>query len=74
MTPLDVVSRTAVVIYPVILPDRIELLVSLPSGLKRFSLAGKADDLAQEVRKFRQKLEKRTTRESSLMLKNFMTG
>ena len=63
MTRLDIVSRTAVAIYPVVLANRTELLLSLPTGLKRFSIEVKADDLAQEVRKFRQKLEKRTTRE-----------
>ena len=63
MTRLDIVSKTAVAIYPVVLANRTELLLSLPTGLKRFSIEVKADDLAQEVRKFRQKLEKRTTRE-----------
>lgn len=60
---LDVVSRTAVVVYPIILPDRLELLVSLPQGLKRFSIPVGAATLTQEVRQFRRKLEKRTTRE-----------
>src|SRR4029450_5736494 len=32
---LDVVSQPAVVVYPIILPDRTELLVSLPGGRKR---------------------------------------
>ena len=63
ITPLDTVSKTAVVVYPVVLPDRIELLLSLPSGLKRFSIPVGADVLTQEIRKFRQKLEKLTTRE-----------
>lgn len=63
ITPLDTVSKTAVVVYPVVLPDRIELLLSLPSGLKRFSVPVGADVLTQEIRKFRQKLEKLTTRE-----------
>jgi len=63
MTRLDVVSKTAVVIYPVVLSDRTELLISLPSGLKRFSVPIRAEVLIQEIREFRQKLEKRTTRE-----------
>jgi len=63
ITRLDVVSKTAVVIYPVVLPDRTELLLSLPTGLKRFSIPIRADVLTQEIRKFCQKLEKRTTRE-----------
>ena len=63
ITRLDTVSKTAVVIYPVLLANRTELLVSFPSGLKRFSINVGADTLAAEVRAFRQKLEKRTTRE-----------
>ena len=63
ITRLDVVSKTAAVIYPVVLSDRTELLLSLPTGLKRFSIPIRADVLTQEIRIFRQKLEKRTTRE-----------
>ncbi|MFQ5992589.1 MAG: CHAT domain-containing protein [Nitrospiraceae bacterium] len=62
-TRLDVVSQTAVAVYPILLPDRTELLVSLPSGLKRFSVQVGAETVTQEVRQFRRKLEKRTTRE-----------
>ena len=60
---LDIVSQTAVVVYPIILPDRTELLVSLPSGLKRFAVPVSAATLTQEVRNLRHNLEKRTTRE-----------
>ena len=60
-TPLDVVAQNAVVIYPILLPDRTELLVSLPEGLKRFTVPVDADTLTQVVRQLRQKLEKRTT-------------
>jgi CHAT domain-containing protein/Tfp pilus assembly protein PilF len=63
ITRLDVVSKTAVAVYPLVLQDRIEVLANFPSGLKRFSIKVGADTLAKEVRKFRQKLEKRTTRE-----------
>jgi CHAT domain-containing protein len=63
ITKLDIVSKTAVVIYPIILSDRIDLLVSLPAGLKKFSIPIGADTFTQEIRKFRQRLEKRTTRE-----------
>jgi CHAT domain-containing protein/predicted negative regulator of RcsB-dependent stress response len=63
VTKLDVVSQTAVVVYPILLPDRVELLVSLPSGLKRVSVPVGIDRLTQEVRQFRRRLEKRTTRE-----------
>ncbi|MGH9367671.1 MAG: CHAT domain-containing protein, partial [Thermoanaerobaculia bacterium] len=60
---LDIVSPTAAVIYPILLPDRTELLVSLPTGMKRVTVSVRADALTQEVREFRRKLEKRTTRE-----------
>ena len=63
ITQLDVLARTAIVIYPILLPDRTELLVSLPTGLKRVLVPVGAETLTQEVREFRRKLEKRTTRE-----------
>jgi CHAT domain-containing protein/Tfp pilus assembly protein PilF len=63
ITRLEAVSQAAVVVYPILLPDRTELLVSLPTGLKRFAVPVGADPLTQEVREFRRKLEKRTTRE-----------
>ncbi len=36
ITPLESVAQSTAVVYPIILPDRLELLVSLPDGLKRF--------------------------------------
>jgi CHAT domain-containing protein len=63
ITQLETVAKTAVVIYPILLPDRIELLVSLPNGLKRILVPVGAEALTQEVRQFRRRLEKRTTRE-----------
>ena len=58
---LDSLCRTTAVIYPVLLQDRTELLVSLPTGLKQFSLLVDNQTLIREVRDFRRKLEKRTT-------------
>jgi len=63
ITRLDIVSQTAVVVYPILLPDRTEILVSLPTGMRRFSVDVGSESLAREVREFRHKLEKRTTRE-----------
>jgi hypothetical protein len=37
MTRFDTVSKSAVVIYPLVLSDRTELLFSFLSGMKRFS-------------------------------------
>lgn len=63
ITELDTIAKSAVVIYPILLPDRTELLVSLPTGLKRILVSVGAETLTREVREFRHKLEKRTTRE-----------
>ena len=63
LTQLDVVSPTAAVVYPIVLADRIELLVTLPSGLRRFVVPIGEARLTQEVRQFRQLLERRTTRQ-----------
>jgi CHAT domain-containing protein len=46
-----------------LLPDRTELLVSLPAGLKKFSVPIQGDIINKEAVEFRKKLEKRTTRE-----------
>jgi len=63
LTSLDVISETAAIIYPILLPDRIELLVTLPTGLKRYSVPIGATQITEEIRQFRRRLEKRTTRE-----------
>jgi CHAT domain-containing protein len=63
VTSLDVFSKTATIVYPVILEDRLVLVVSLPQGLKSVVVPVKGETLTQEVRQFRLKLEKRTTRE-----------
>jgi CHAT domain-containing protein len=63
VTTLDALAKTTVVVYPILLPDRIELLVSLPAGLKRISVPVDANKVTQEIRQFRRRLEKRTTRE-----------
>ena len=64
---LDEVSRTAVVVYPIVLPDRLELLVSVPTTtkveLQRFAVPVTELQLAREVNEFRGKLEKRSTYE-----------
>src|SRR5918995_4481055 len=59
VTKLDVVSQTAVVIYPILLRDRIELLISLPTGLKSVVVPVRLETVTREVREFRRKLEKR---------------
>lgn len=55
-------SGTAV-LYPIVFEDRIELLLSLPSGLTRTSVPIGREQLVAEVNAFRRNLEKRTTRQ-----------
>lgn len=58
---LDVVSERAVVIYPVLLPDRVELLVSFAGKLKRYILPVGIEELNREALELRKSLVKRTT-------------
>jgi CHAT domain-containing protein len=62
-TQLEVVSNSAVIIYPILLPDRVEMLIGLPGRLKRIRLAVDSPTLGKEVHQFRITLEKRITRE-----------
>jgi CHAT domain-containing protein len=63
ITKLDTLAAGTTVIYPIVFADRLELLISLPNGLKRLSIPVSSTTLTQEVRAFRNKVEKRTTRE-----------
>jgi CHAT domain-containing protein/Tfp pilus assembly protein PilF len=63
VTKLDAVGKTTVIVYPILLSDRTELLISLPTGLKRIPVKVDSNTLTQEIRLFRRRLEKRTTRE-----------
>ena len=63
VTTFDRLSPDTAVIYPILFPSRLELLMSLPSGLKRVSVPVTADRLTGEIRAFRRVVEKRTTRE-----------
>ena len=44
VTRLDVLAQSAVIVYPILLPDRTELLVSLRTGLKRVTVPVGARD------------------------------
>ncbi len=63
LTTFDRLSPDTAVIYPIMFSSRLELLMSLPSGLKRISVPVTAERLTQEIREFRRLIEKRTTRE-----------
>jgi CHAT domain-containing protein len=61
---IDEVSTSAVVVYPILLPDRIEILLSIPGiGMRRHSTPVGSEQVTREVRAFRHLLEKRTTGE-----------
>jgi CHAT domain-containing protein/Tfp pilus assembly protein PilF len=60
---LDTISPTTVVIYPIVFPDRTEVLASFGSGMQRYSVPITAEALTKEVRLFRRTVEKRTTLE-----------
>jgi CHAT domain-containing protein len=60
---LDLLSETALIIYPIVLQNRLELLVRFPESLKRYTVKVSSERLTEEVRTFRSKVEKRTTDE-----------
>ncbi|MEE9345343.1 MAG: CHAT domain-containing protein [Methylococcales bacterium] len=60
---LETIDQLTAAIYPILLADRTEILLSLPEGIKRFTIPVSRADVTQQVRLFRQNLENRTTRE-----------
>ena len=63
MKELDVVSPGTAVVYVIPLKDRLELLLGLNTGIRRFTVEVGSTAFTEEVRAFRKKLEKRTTRQ-----------
>ncbi len=55
---VEKVAGESAVIYPILLPDRTELLVSLPSGLKQYTTPVGVEALTAEVRDFRNEIER----------------
>jgi CHAT domain-containing protein len=62
-TTVEDIPKTAALIYPIILPDRLELLVSIAGTWKRVASPVSVGRLTEEVRAFRHTLQKRGTRE-----------
>jgi len=58
---LESVDEHTAIIYVVPFEDRTELLVSLATGMKRFTIPAAAEKLTAEVRQFRRNLETRST-------------
>ncbi len=63
ITKSDTLSPTTAIVYPILFPTRLELVVSLPTGLTRTAIPVSADRVTQEIRAFRRTVEKRTTLE-----------
>lgn len=60
-TGIDNLGKRTAAIYPIVLPDRLEILLSLPDGMKRYTVSVSAEELNNEINRFRSRLEKRTT-------------
>jgi CHAT domain-containing protein len=58
---IDQLADSTAAIYPIIFDDRIELLVSLPSGTKLYTTRVSSADVEKVVRGFRGTLERRIT-------------
>ena len=54
--PESVAGQTAVV-YPIVMPDRLELLVTLPEGLQRYTVSQPGASVTGEAEAFRRALE-----------------
>jgi tetratricopeptide (TPR) repeat protein len=63
MTDLGSLPPHSAVIYVIPLADRIELLLGLPTEIRRFTAKVDEATVAKEVRILRKRLEKRTTRQ-----------
>lgn len=61
ITKLDHLDKHTAILYPIILPDRIELLLTLPDGiLRQATVAVNADKLSQTASEFQKNLQIRT--------------
>jgi CHAT domain-containing protein len=58
---IDRIEPATAVLYPVVLPDRLEMLVGLSEGIRQVTLPIGAEALSREALGFRRMLEKRTT-------------
>jgi CHAT domain-containing protein len=61
--PIETIAPRTAVLYPISLPDRLEMLVSFGEEQQQFTIGVPEATLRQEVRRFRELLEKRTTNE-----------
>ena len=61
--PIDELAERTAAIYPILLSDRLELLVTLPSGLRQVTVEVPSAAVTEQIRSYRILLEKRTTRQ-----------
>lgn len=60
---LEQVGGRTAILYPIMLEDRLELLLTLPDGLRQVTIGIPRERIIAAVRDFRQLLEKRITRQ-----------
>ena len=60
---VDTLAPHTAALYPIVLPDRLAILISFPEGLREYAVPVGKVRLEAETRAMRQTLEKRSTRE-----------
>ncbi|MCP5263291.1 MAG: CHAT domain-containing protein [Rhodoferax sp.] len=60
---IDALAPQTAALYPIVLPDRLSILVSLPDGLREYSVPVPAQAVEAQTRAMRRTLEKRVSRE-----------
>lgn len=60
---LESIAANSAVVYVIPLSDRLELLMGTEKEIRKFTVKVSADSFTKEIRSFRKKLEKRTTRQ-----------
>ena len=60
---LDKIDPQTAIIYPILFENRVEILLSVSSGLKRFTVPINRNDMINKIQLFRRKLENQTTQE-----------
>ena len=63
LKPIDRLAPDTAALYPIVLPDRMELILSFGDGLRQVTVPVPADRIRQEVARLRRLVEKRTTNE-----------
>lgn len=59
--PLESLPSGTAVLYPIVLPDRLEILLTLPGQIRQYTQPIAASELEASVNRYRELLEQRTT-------------